>query len=120
MPVATQMKLGVSQPTGTWIQPSSSQLSNVQGFAVSASAACLSHMIHHPLYTLKSQMMYFGKEFQLGGFIRQSYTNPTGFLYRGMGITIQSSYNYNYDNSTIGTVLLTELAGLTDCMHVHT
>ena len=85
MPAFTQMKLGGSQPCHRpWVQPSEKQLSGVQGFAVSASAACLSHMIHHPLYTLKSQMMFFGKDFQLARFVKQSYSSPSGFLYRGI------------------------------------
>ena len=54
-----------------------------QEFAVSAAAAGLSHLIHHPLYTLKSQMMFYGPQFRLKEFFRQAITQRTSFLYRG-------------------------------------
>ncbi len=53
-----------------------------QEFAVSAAAAGLSHLIHHPLYTLKSQMMFYGPQFQFKEFFRQAREQRT-FLYRG-------------------------------------
>ena len=55
-----------------------------QEFAVSAVAAGLSHLIHHPLYTLKSQMMYYGPEFRLKAFF-SSAIGQKSFLYRGEG-----------------------------------
>ena len=58
----------------------------VQKAIVSGAAAGLSHMIHHPLYTLKSQMMYHGKKFSFREFLRVSILKqPAGvqFLYRG-------------------------------------
>ncbi len=53
-----------------------------QEFAVSAAAAGLSHLMHHPLYTLKSQMMFYGPQFQFKEFFRQAREQRT-FLYRG-------------------------------------
>ncbi len=53
-----------------------------QEFAVSAAAAGLSHLMHHPLYTLKSQMMYYGPQFKFKEFFRQAREQRT-FLYRG-------------------------------------
>lgn len=54
-----------------------------QEFAVSAVAAGFAHIIHHPLYTLKSQMMYHGSQFRLTTFMRRSYKEPGGFLFSG-------------------------------------
>ena len=51
-------------------------------FAISGAAACLAHLIHHPLYTLKSHMMYHGHNFSLRQFVRQVVSQPT-FLYNG-------------------------------------
>ena len=51
--------------------------------ALSAAAAGMSHVIHHPLYTLKSQMMYYGAEFSLKNFLHRAATERTSFLYRG-------------------------------------
>ncbi len=53
-----------------------------QEFAVSAVAAGLSHVIHHPLYTLKSQMMYYGPEFRITTFLNK-VREQKSFLYRG-------------------------------------
>ncbi len=53
-----------------------------QEFAVSAMAAGVSHVIHHPLYTLKSQMMFYGPEFKFKLFVNQA-TAHKSFLYRG-------------------------------------
>ena len=57
-------------------------MSTGKDFAISGTAASLSHLIHHPLYTLKSQMMYHGKNFSLRRFVRQVVSQPT-FLYNG-------------------------------------
>ena len=54
-----------------------------QEFAVSAIAAGLAHVIHHPLYTLKSQMMFYGPEFRMGRFFQQAWQQKHNFLYRG-------------------------------------
>ena len=53
-----------------------------QEFAVSAVAAGLAHVIHHPLYTLKSQMMYYGPEFRIRTFFSK-VVEQKSFLYRG-------------------------------------
>ena len=54
-----------------------------QEFAVSALAAGLAHVIHHPLYTLKSQMMFYGPEFRITRFFQQAWQQKHNFLYRG-------------------------------------
>lgn len=61
---------------------SSTIMSAGQEFAVSAMAAGLSHVIHHPLYTLKSQMMFYGPEFKFRLFVYKA-TEQKSFLYRG-------------------------------------
>lgn len=53
-----------------------------QEFAVSAVAAGLSHVLHHPLYTLKSQMMFYGPEFRMATFFNK-VKEQKSFLYRG-------------------------------------
>ena len=54
-----------------------------QEFAVSAVSAGLAHLIHHPLYTLKSQMMFYGPKFKARRFFEQALTQKHNFLYRG-------------------------------------
>ena len=54
-----------------------------QEFAVSAVSAGLAHLIHHPLYTLKSQMMFYGPKFRARRFFEQALTQKHNFLYRG-------------------------------------
>ena len=54
-----------------------------QELAVSGAAAALAHVLHHPLYMLKSQMMYYGPEFRLRNFVEQSKRLHVRFLYRG-------------------------------------
>jgi len=54
-----------------------------QEFVVSAVAAAMSHVIHHPLYMLKSQMMYYGPKFSPWEFIQQVRKQHVKFLYRG-------------------------------------
>ena len=54
-----------------------------QEFAVSAVSAGLAHLIHHPLYTLKSQMMFYGPKFRARMFFEQALTQKHNFLYRG-------------------------------------
>ena len=51
--------------------------------AVSALAGALSHVLHHPLYTLKSQMMYYGPQFSYRRFLRRSWKQKS-FLFRGI------------------------------------
>ena len=57
-----------------------------QEFAVSAIAAGLAHVIHHPLYTLKSQMMFYGPDFRMGRFFKQAWQQKHNFLYRGLWV----------------------------------
>ncbi len=54
-----------------------------QEFAVSAVSAGLAHLIHHPLYTLKSQMMFYGPKFRPRIFFEQALHQKHNFLYRG-------------------------------------
>lgn len=54
-----------------------------QEFAVSAVSAGLAHLIHHPLYTLKSQMMFYGPNFRARRFFEQALQQKHNFLYRG-------------------------------------
>lgn len=51
--------------------------------AVSGAAAALAHVVHHPLYMLKSQMMYYGPQFRFRNFVEQSLRLHVRFLYRG-------------------------------------
>uniref|UniRef100_A0A1X7UVY5 Mitochondrial carrier protein n=1 Tax=Amphimedon queenslandica TaxID=400682 RepID=A0A1X7UVY5_AMPQE len=60
----------------------SSSMDGTYKFILSGLAACTAHAIHHPLYTLKSQMMFYGHDFRFGEFMRQA-TSPQ-FLYRGL------------------------------------
>lgn len=52
-------------------------------FAVSAAAATMSHVLHHPLYTLKSQMMFHGPRFRFREFFGKAFSKEWTFLYRG-------------------------------------
>ena len=54
-----------------------------QELAVSGLAAGLAHVLHHPLYTLKSQMMFHGQEFSFQRFVGQIKAQKLDFLYRG-------------------------------------
>lgn len=58
-------------------------VSSGQDFVVSALAAGASHLIHHPLYTLKSQMMYYGQKYEWKKFAKQALQEKHNFLYRG-------------------------------------
>lgn len=53
-------------------------------FAVSAAAAGMAHVLHHPLYTLKSQMMFHGPKFSIRSFLGDVRHRPVGFLYKGL------------------------------------
>ena len=75
-----------------------------QEFAVSAVAAGLSHVIHHPLYTLKSQMMYYGPEFRIGTFLT-NVKEQKSFLYRGeIAVGVRSMYYYRQQSVLYGLV----------------
>ncbi len=51
--------------------------------AVSALAAAIAHVVHHPLYTLKSQMMYYGPQFKYRMFLQRAWREKR-FLFRGI------------------------------------
>lgn len=63
-------------------KPSTGSLS-ARNFAISMSAAGLSHIVHHPLYTLKSHMMMHGRQFKISIFLKNTFNSPVRFLYRG-------------------------------------
>lgn len=52
-------------------------------FVLSCTAAGVAHVVHHPLYTLKSHMMMHGSEFNPRIFVGNVWSNPK-FLYRGL------------------------------------
>ena len=58
-----------------------------QEFAVSCLAASLAHIPHHPLYTLKSQMMFYGRDFSILNFVRRTKNTKGTFLFQGMGLS---------------------------------
>ena len=60
----------------------------MQDFALSGLAASLSHIPHHPLYTLKSQMMFYGKGFNIKQFVITSFERRGTFLMRGEELII--------------------------------
>lgn len=62
---------------------SGEQLGRVIESCLSGSAALASHIIHHPLYTLKSHMMMHGGKFQARLFLGNIRRSPVRFLYRG-------------------------------------
>ena len=55
----------------------------VQELAVSCLSASLAHIPHHPLYTLKNQMMYYGRDFSLLYFMRRTRNTKGTFLFQG-------------------------------------
>ena len=59
------------------------QLGQVPGFFISGLAALSSHLVHHPLYTLKSHMMMHGVDFKVSHFLENIRHSPVRFLYRG-------------------------------------
>lgn len=62
---------------------SNSTTSIMQEFGVSCLAASLAHIPHHPLYTLKSQMMFYGREFSFFTFARRTRVTKGTFLFQG-------------------------------------
>ena len=75
--VATlQRKPDSPQSEAEWVRLS-------QNFAVSCAAASLAHVPHHPLYTLKTQMMCRGRRFRMGKFLTQAWESKGAFLMRG-------------------------------------
>lgn len=63
--------------------PENTAMSLAQEFGVSCLSASLAHIPHHPLYTLKSQMMYYGKDFSFFNFLRRAKTTKGTFLFQG-------------------------------------
>ena len=55
----------------------------MNNFGVSCLSASLAHIPHHPLYTLKSQMMYRGQRFNFGDFLNKALTTKGRFLFQG-------------------------------------
>ena len=62
---------------------SGKELGHTETTLISGLAALLSHLIHHPLYTLKSHMMTHGKDFKWQKFGENISKGPLRFLYRG-------------------------------------
>jgi solute carrier family 25 aspartate/glutamate transporter 12/13/solute carrier family 25 carnitine/acylcarnitine transporter 20/29 len=56
----------------------------LQEFAVSCLSASLAHIPHHPLYTLKSQMMFYGRDFSILNFVRRTKNTRGTFLFQGL------------------------------------
>ena len=56
----------------------------LENVGVSCLSASLSHVPHHPLYTLKSQMMFHGKKFKFSSFFARSIQTKGTFLFQGM------------------------------------
>ena len=77
-------------PYGT---PKSFHTRFLENFGVSCLSASVAHVPHHPLYTLKSQMMFHGKKFKFSSFLARSIQTKGTFLFQGM---IVSSYIYLY------------------------
>jgi hypothetical protein len=55
-----------------------------QEFAVSCLSASLAHIPHHPLYTLKSQMMFYGRDFSILNFVKHTRKTRGTFLFQGI------------------------------------
>ena len=55
----------------------------MKNFGVSCMSASIAHIPHHPLYTLKSQMMYYGKDFRVKTFISRTMITKGTFLFQG-------------------------------------
>ena len=56
----------------------------LETLGVSSLSASLAHVPHHPLYTLKSQMMFHGKKFKFLSFLERSIQTKGTFLFQGM------------------------------------
>ena len=65
-------------------------MSFAQEFAVSCLAASLAHIPHHPLYTLKSQMMFYGRDFSILNFMRRTRNTKGTFLFQGKTLWLSS------------------------------
>ena len=54
----------------------------MKNFGVSCMSASFVHILHHPLYTLKSQMMFYGKDFRWKTFISRTMITKGTFLFQ--------------------------------------
>ena len=63
-----------------------------QEFAVSCLSASLAHIPHHPLYTLKSQMMFYGRDFSLINFMRRTKHTKGTFLFQGLYVFVCTQF----------------------------
>ena len=68
--------------------PRSEKVRIAQNFAVSSLSASLAHVPHHPLYTLKTQMMFRGRNFRLRKFLTVAWESRGTFLMRGMYVFV--------------------------------
>ena len=75
--------------------------STAQDFGVSALAAGLSHFLHHPLYTLKNQMMYYGQSYNWRKFVKQLLQEKHNFLYRGSYISFKIKADIDIQNKVL-------------------
>ena len=66
-----------------------------KNLGVSCLSATAAYIPHHPLYTLKSQMMYYGQDFRFANFFRQTWSTKGLFLMRG---TSQASLKLSIQN----------------------
>lgn len=64
--------------------PINRTMSLMQEFGVSCLSASLAHIPHHPLYTLKSQMMFYGRDFSFFNFMRRTKVTKGTFLFQGV------------------------------------
>ena len=71
------------QPNSDSPQPSE-KMRIAQNAAVSCVSASLAHVPHHPLYTLKTQMMFYGRGFRFRNFFTKAWESRGVFLMRGM------------------------------------
>lgn len=55
----------------------------MNNFGVSCLSASIAHIPHHPLYTLKSQMMFRGQRFNFRHFLNKAWTTKGRFLFQG-------------------------------------
>ena len=65
------------------VSSSGQPLGDISAFGISGLAALSSHLVHHPLYTLKSHMMMHGADFKGRDFLDNIRRSRVRFLYRG-------------------------------------
>lgn len=75
------------------------QMSMLKDSGVTWLSASLAHIPHHPLYTLKNQMMYYGGEFKPKIFLGRTSNTRGLFLMRGIIKSYRKCFvicNYGY------------------------